>query len=174
MPDTPKPNEAIKPARFVYVLDSYALFAYFDEEAGVEVVTDLLTRVAPDNELYLSIINLGEFIYASERARGREQADMRLEDFRRLPINVVGIDEQRVLAAAHIKANFPVSYADAFTIALAQELNATVVTGDPEFESAEKIVKILWLARHKKPVNQVKERRAAYRVKKRSPRRVRS
>ncbi len=171
MPDTPKPNQVASPARLVYVLDSYALFAYFDEEADAEIVSNLLARATQSAELYVSIINLGEFVYASEREKGWEQADSRLRDFRRLPIGLEGVNEQRVLAAAHIKTNYRVSYADAFAIALAQELNATVVTGDPEFESVEKIVDVLWLGRRKKPVNQVKERRAAYRIKKRSVKR---
>jgi len=57
-----------------------------------------------------------------------------------------GVNEQRVLAAAHIKAHYPLSYADAFAVALAQELDATVVTGDPEFKTAESLVPVLWLS----------------------------
>lgn len=37
------------------------------------------------------------------------------------------------LAAAHVKAGLCVSYADAFVIALAQQVGGVVVTGDPEF-----------------------------------------
>ncbi len=149
------------------MFDSYALFAYFDNEEGVEIVTDLLARAAQDVELYLSIINLGEFVYASERTNGRAQADGRLEDLRRLPIISVGADENRVLAAAHIKANYRISYADAFAIALAQELNATIVTGDPEFRKAGEIVDVLWLSKTKRKI--MRERHAAYRAK---PRRI--
>ncbi len=167
-----EPPEEEMPPR--YVLDSFALIAYLDDEPGGILVRQLVEQAPFELQLYLSIISLGEVIYNTERNDRQDKADEALAAMRRLPIAFIGASEQRVLAAAHIKANFPVSYADAFTIALAQELNATVVTGDPEFESAEKIVKILWLARHKKPVNQVKERRAAYRVKKRSPKRARS
>lgn len=80
------------------------------------------------------------------------------------------MDEKTVLAAAHIKANYAVSYADAFAIALAQELKATVVTGDPEFGGVEKMVDILWL-REPTPKKKTaegkaaRERRAVYRVK---------
>ena len=51
----------------------------------------------------------------------------------------------RVLAAAQIKTQYPISYADAFAVALAQELNATIVTGDPEFKQVESIVTLFWL-----------------------------
>jgi len=112
---------------------------------------------------------LGELVYASERKRGAEEAAHRLADLRRLPITFCAATEERVLAAAHIKAKHPVSYADAFAIALAQELNATIVTGDPEFQNIEKIVKILWLHEptpQKKPSAEkaVRERRMMYRV----------
>ncbi|MCP4579599.1 MAG: type II toxin-antitoxin system VapC family toxin [Deltaproteobacteria bacterium] len=50
----------------------------------------------------------------------------------------------RVLDAAHIKARHAISYADAFAVSLAQELNATVVTADPEFNKVQPLVNILW------------------------------
>ncbi|HEX16514.1 MAG TPA: type II toxin-antitoxin system VapC family toxin [Deltaproteobacteria bacterium] len=50
-----------------------------------------------------------------------------------------------VLAAAHIKAQYAVAYADAFSVSLAQELGATVVTADPEFKRVASLVDILWL-----------------------------
>ena len=128
-----------------YVLDSYALFAYFEGERGADVVAALLRKTAEDTALFLSLVNFGEVAYIAERERGIHQAVAMLEDIRRLPITLGGVDEERVLAAAHIKARYPVSYADAFAIALADELEATVVTGDPEFEKVESVVPVLWL-----------------------------
>ncbi len=104
-------------------------------------------------------------MYATERERGIEEATNRLADVRRPPITLVGVTEQRVLAAAHVKAKHAVSYADAFAIALAQELNAAIVTGDPEFQSVEKIVDILWLRELAPKGKEARERRAMYRVK---------
>jgi ribonuclease VapC len=143
-PDNSSPSMSARPANRAYVLDSFALFAYFDNEEGAELVTDLLDR-AGEIRLNLSIINLGEFVYATERKHSPDEASRRLADLRRLPIVFRSASEKRVLAAARIKAKHPVSYADAFAIALAQELDATMVTGDPEFQSVEKIVDILWL-----------------------------
>ncbi len=62
-----------------------------------------------------------------------------------LPLEILPATRERVLTAAHIKANFPVAYADAFAIAATQEFNATAVTGDPEFASVESIITIEWL-----------------------------
>ena len=45
-----------------------------------------------------------------------------------------------------MKAHYPTSYADAFAVALAQELNAPLMTGDPEFHKVEDIVQVCWLS----------------------------
>ena len=50
-----------------------------------------------------------------------------------------------MLAAARLKARYAISYADAFAVALAQELGAPVVTGDTEFEQVESLIDVLWL-----------------------------
>ena len=55
------------------------------------------------------------------------------------------MDKQIVFAAAHIKANYTVSYADSFVVATGIQENATVITADPEFHSVEKIVPVDWL-----------------------------
>lgn len=132
-----------KPA--TYVLDSYAILAYLEGEPGANLIADLLKRTVNGAVIFMSLINFGEVAYIAERERGAQQADAILQDIRRLPILLSGVNEQRVLAAAHIKARYPLSYADAFAVALAQELDATVVTGDPEFKAVESIVPVLWL-----------------------------
>lgn len=68
-----------------------------------------------------------------------------LETIEALPISVIDIDRDITLAAANVKAHLPISYADCFVIALAQRLEAIVVTGDPEFRQVESLVEIYWL-----------------------------
>ena len=142
--DSSRTGEEIAERAF-YVLDSYALFAYFNEEEGADIVTDLIERTAEGVRLFLSLINFGEVAYITERERGTRRAVELLEDIRRLPITLGRVDEERVLATAHIKARYTVSYADAFAVALADELEAPVVTGDPEFKKIESLVTVLWL-----------------------------
>jgi hypothetical protein len=57
----------------------------------------------------------------------------------------VAADEQAVFAAAHINANYAISYADSFANAAAQRVGGTVITGDPEFDAVKDIVRIEWL-----------------------------
>jgi ribonuclease VapC len=49
------------------------------------------------------------------------------------------------VTAAHIKAEYPLAYADAFAAALAMNKGATLVTGDPEFEVLKNRLPIQWL-----------------------------
>lgn len=129
-----------------YVLDSFAVLAYFQAEPSGLKVKDLLKQARTGEALaFLSLINLGEIVYNVGRRRGDAAAVEVVQDIARLPIQLAKTTLDRVLAAAYIKAYHAVSYADAFAVALAQELDATVVTGDPEFKQVESLVKIGWL-----------------------------
>jgi len=66
---------------------------------------------------------------------------------RQLPIQILAVDEQAVFSAAHIKANFTLSYADAFAVAAAINERAVILTGDPEFEAVKSIIDVEWLER---------------------------
>jgi len=46
-----------------------------------------------------------------------------------------------------VKARNTISYADAFAVALAQELGAAIVTGDKGFEQVEELVTVEWIGR---------------------------
>ena len=129
-----------------YILDSFAVLAYFQAEPSGPKVKDLLSRAkAGESVLFLSVINLGEVIYTVGQKLGDEIADEILHDILNLPIKLAEATMDRVLAAARIKAQYAVSYADVFAIALAQELDAPVLTGDPEFKKVESFISLVWL-----------------------------
>jgi predicted nucleic acid-binding protein len=62
-----------------------------------------------------------------------------------LSLELLDANRELILDAAHLKARYTISYADAFVVAAAIREKAIVLTGDPEFESASSIVKIEWL-----------------------------
>jgi predicted nucleic acid-binding protein len=79
----------------------------------------------------MSWINLGEVSYVVHRAAGLARAQEVVRDLRhRLNLDVP--TEARVLAAAGIKAQHALAYADAFAIATAMAHRARLLTGDPE------------------------------------------
>ena len=129
-----------------YVLDSFALLAYFQAEPGGEKVRDLLREAsAKKATAFLSVINLGEILYITERKLDRNTADNALADIFRLPVQLADASTDRVIGAAQVKARYAISYADAFVVALAQELEATIITADPEFQKVTSLATILWL-----------------------------
>jgi len=130
----------------IYVLDAFAFMAYFENESGAERVEQILQDVKYGKaRAFISIINLGEVIYNTERRHGLNKAQDTLALIQEMPIEVLPADEQTVFAAAHIKANHPISYADAFVIVAAQQLDGIVMTGDPEFHDVTELAKVEWL-----------------------------
>ncbi len=129
-----------------YVLDSHALVAYLQNEAIADQVEALLDQADGNNAtIHMSFINLGEITYLVERRYGATQCREVLNEVEEFPIQFKEVTLNRILDAAHVKAHHAISYADAFAVALAQELDATIVSGDPEFRQVESLVQVLWL-----------------------------
>ncbi len=132
----------------VYILDRIALLAYFSGEKGAERVEGILIDASSDAcNVAMSLINLGEVLYITERERGLAKTQESLALIEQLPIRILPVDRTDVLSAAHVKANFPVAYADAFAIAAAQSHDGVLVTGDPEFKVVEEDIRIEWVGR---------------------------
>ena len=131
-----------------HVLDAYALLLFLQKEPGWETVRELLRDAAArQRPIVMSAINIGEVYYRLWRTQGEQQAKgFSLHVLPTLPITRAVPDYEGILRAAQVKArNRRVSYADCFCAALAIELGATVVTGDPEFKAFEPDLKVLWL-----------------------------
>jgi len=133
-----------KPA--AYVLDSFALLTHLQAEPGGARVKTILAKAKKNQAtIDLSIINYGEAIYITERERGLTAAQNLIAVVDQLPITIVDADRKLTFAAAHLKAHYPIAYADAFALALAQQQQAILLTGDPEFRQVEHLVTIEWL-----------------------------
>lgn len=131
-----------------YVLDSFALLAYFQDEAGAERVQHLLALAEKGRaSLAMSLINWGEVLYSLQRTRGVSGRDEAVSVIDQIPLSLVAPDRAQTLAAAALKANHPIAYADCFAAALAVARRARLVTGDPEFRRLEKDIAIEWLTR---------------------------
>ena len=119
-----------------FVLDSYAMLAYFRNEDGGEKVEQLLNdAVADKHELYMTCINAGEVYYMASRKDGAAKADIVWKALQQFPIHIVEADLAFTFKAAKIKAVNKLSYADAFAAVLTIAKKATLITGDREFDS---------------------------------------
>lgn len=131
------------------VLDAWALLALiFKEEPAAGAVKELFTNSAGLKvSVHISWINLGEVYYTIARRKGPEAAEMVLNDIQALPVRLQVPSKADILAAAAVKSKHRVSYADAFAISLAQKINGTIVTGDPEIILLKQVVNIERLSR---------------------------
>lgn len=129
------------------VLDACALIAFFNDKPGAEVVAAILNEVS---SVKMSAINPLEVAYDAIRQVGDSQAahDI-LEAVNQLPIHVHWEIAPSVFHhAAHLKAGFRISLADACALALAKTHSAPVVTCDHhEFDPFEQqgIARFIWI-----------------------------
>ncbi|MBW3576434.1 MAG: PIN domain-containing protein [Actinobacteria bacterium] len=108
-------------------LDAWAILELLEgSEPAASRISDVL-----EERPAMSWINLGEVFYVVKRDQGEEEALETLRDLRpKLDLDLPS--EHRVLEAAGLKADHPISYADAFAAATAVAHGATLLTGDPE------------------------------------------
>lgn len=127
-----------------YVLDSFALLALYRNERSADRVEKLIEQGRSDDDLFIASVNLGEVLYKTIREKGPGEGQFVLAECLKLPITIVPIDQELALDGAIIKGTTPISYADCIAAALAQRLDATLVTGDTGFEQIPDL-KVEWL-----------------------------
>jgi len=132
-----------------YILDSYALIGYLENEPFADRIEKYL-KLARKNDafLYLHAIHLGEVYYITLREQGKRTADLAYARIKAFPLTLIDtIDDELLIEAASLKAAYPISYADSFAAALAKIRNCALLTGDLELKvlEKEKIITIEWL-----------------------------
>ncbi len=133
-----------------YVLDACALIAFLGNEAGADIVEELLVRSKrKEIELFINTINLLEIYYGVFHAAGKEKAEEVLHTIKELPLEIVNkISKNVFLEAGGLKAQNSISLADSIAVAEANVRNAKFVTADHhEIDKLEeeKIVKVHWI-----------------------------
>lgn len=129
-----------------YVLDSYALIAFFEKEPGAHRVAAILRELMEQRARgYMSVIHWGEIYYYTMRVQGPEAAEKVRRQLQKYPILLVDADQEQTYKAARLKGRYRIAYADCFAAALSVSLKAPVVTGDPEFKKLSNEIPILWI-----------------------------
>ena len=135
----------MKPMKII-LFDAHAILRWTQKESGYQKVKNFLTACRDQSATgYMNQINLGEVYYKTIRAVGIDRAKEFLENFLRLPVQIILPDSELIWRASEIKASYPISYADCFAAATALRLEATLLTGDPEFKKLASMVPIEWL-----------------------------
>ena len=118
------------------VLDTSALMAFVQGEAGDDVVRQVLRDArAAGNEVLLPFMALMELEYLLRRGMAADDVDYWLDAIQDLPVRVIESATPWRRAAAAVKSQAKLSLADAWMAALALMNDAELVHKDPEFDS---------------------------------------
>ena len=123
------------------VLDSWAILEWLNgrTRAGNTVAALLAGAEAGQARLLMSAINVGEVYYFLRKQISKTLSDSWRQTSRTLPVTIEVPTMDDIWAAALLKGDYPVSYADAFAAALANKHTCPLVTGDPELRSIKNL-----------------------------------
>lgn len=125
----------------LWLLDTSALLALRDGEAGAGRVADLLKSAAlGEQRCYGCFMSLMEVYYRVWKDEGEQAGRQAYLSCLALPVEWVHESPSLLERAASIKATHPFSLADAWIAAAALELGATLVHKDPEFEELPTLI----------------------------------
>jgi uncharacterized protein len=128
------------------VLDSFAVLAFLFGEPGYEKVLTVLEKAADsDSNLMIAAPNWAEVRYIVERKVGLSEWLRVRARLLGLPLDIVPADQDLSEMAGELKAVKKMSLADCFAAALAKREKAEIYTGDPEFKTVEREIKVVWL-----------------------------
>jgi len=132
-----------------YVLDSFAVISYLQDEPDSEKIEKILEKAKSGKvKVYMHKINLGEIFYITCREEGEAIADSVYAMVKEYPVEFVDdLSEDFLLSAGRLKATYPISYADAFAAGLTIQKEGILITGDPDFKKleTENKIKVFWV-----------------------------
>lgn len=128
------------------VLDSFAVLAFLFAEPGHEKVLAVLEKAAEtDSDLLIAAPNWAEVRYIVERKVGLAEWREARARLLGLPLEIVPVGQELAELAGELKVTKKMSLADCFAAALAKREGAEIYTGDPEFKTVEREIKVVWL-----------------------------
>ena len=129
-----------------YIIDSFAVLKLIKKEEGYQKIAKIIQKANQNQvKLLISNINFGEILYRLTLIKGQEYFEKIEQIIRALPIKIVEIETNDIINSAKLKSRGGISYADCFTITLAQKTEAMILTGDKEFEKFQEEVVIEWV-----------------------------
>jgi len=125
-----------------YVLDTGPLSLLF---AGNKEIRKYFEKMYTGSiEIYMSEVNLAEFLYLYILKMGKEIAIARHRYIRNSPIKILAPNENITQSAAILKSKYHyLSLADVFLIATAKEIGGKVITTDEDIEKTKEVEVIM-------------------------------
>ena len=123
-----------------WVLDSSAVLVLLAGESGSEEIAEMLHQAEQAQaRVMVPWVTMGEVAHIVETRWRRTQLIQVLGVVESTALELVPVERDLTLTAAHLKAEHGLAYVDAFAAALAQQEEATLVTNVDVFEGLEDI-----------------------------------
>ena len=123
-----------------WLLDTSALLALREDEGGAERVADLLQAAqSGESRCLVCFMSRMEVLYRVWKDEGERSAHLADAQLQSLPLAWVSCSDQLLERAAALKACHPLSVADAWIAAAAQQEGAVLVHKDPQFTPRKRI-----------------------------------
>jgi predicted nucleic acid-binding protein len=118
-----------------YVLDSWAVLAYLeDENAGPKVAELMVAATEQGIPLLMCVVNAAEVWYILAREVSEADAEKSIQTLRQMGVQFVDVDWNLARQAGAYKTKHRMAFADCFAAALTSEHKAELLTGDREFQ----------------------------------------
>ncbi len=114
------------------LLDTSALLTLRDDEPGAERVEQAFEQ---PERCYACFLSRMEVLYRVWKDEDERAGRLAYEQLKALPLHWVEASEPLLEQAASIKARYSLSLADAWIVAAAQQVGATLLHKDPEFRA---------------------------------------
>ncbi|MFZ9947698.1 MAG: PIN domain-containing protein [Vulcanococcus sp.] len=114
------------------LLDTSALLTLRDNEPGADRVERALSG---SQQCYACFLTRMDVLYRVWKDEGESSGRLAYEQLKALPLQWIEASEPLLAAAGGIKARHPLSVADAWIAAAAQQVGATLLHKDPQFRA---------------------------------------
>lgn len=124
----------------IYVLDACAMIALLQNEEGADKVASAINAANNgEAKVIMHKANLLEVYYDLYRSRGKEQAELIVDEIKKRPIEIISeITDQIFQEAGRLKATYKISFADSIALAQALLTGGELLTSDHhEFDVIE-------------------------------------
>ena len=124
------------------VLDTSAVMAFLCDEEGADTVEGYLNKARKGSiRLCMSFATLAEVFSSATKKEGKDKAELYVAVIKSWPVKWVHSSEELCLSSGMLKAQYRISFADAFIAATAIYFDAFLVHKDPEFEALRAILR---------------------------------
>lgn len=129
-----------------FILDSWAVIAFFEDEPAGKKIADLISDAHENGiPIYMTVVNVGEVWYITAREISEESANNIIKELGDLRIEFIDANWEITHEAARFKSMHRLSYADCYAAALTRLKKGVLVTGDKEFKTIGTQIEIQWV-----------------------------